>query len=243
MKELHCFSGLGNSAAVARLLSELLPDDFADPVWVFPVYAWGVPPIVARHMANLDLTGKLVHMVCTCGSETGHIDRQWRDLVTARGGMVGGIYSVVMPRSYVCMPFMNTDPRLLVDKKLRDARERVATIASCIAARQNTVDLTLGPLPGFLSRVVYPWFFASLMKTEKFHCADSCSGCGICARSCPNGNIKIENGRPQWGKECTWCLRCYHSCPSHSVAYWRFTRKKGQYLHPDYKHIINFSEK
>lgn len=37
MKHLYCFSGLGNSAWVAARLSELLPDDFSDPVFVFPV--------------------------------------------------------------------------------------------------------------------------------------------------------------------------------------------------------------
>ncbi len=244
MKELYCFSALGNSADVARQLSELLPPDFPDPVWVFPVYAWGVPPIVVRHIQTTDLTGKLVHMVCTCGSETGHIDRQWRQLVTGQKGMVGGIYSVVMPRSYVCMPFMNTDPQPLVNKKLSMARQRVRTIAACIAARQNTVDLNLGPCPGFLSRVMYPWFFKSLMKTTRFHPSPACSGCGICARACPNNNISLSDShKPQWGENCTWCLRCYHSCPAHAIAYWRFTNKKGQYLHPEYKQIITLSQK
>lgn len=243
MKELYCYSGLGNSAAVAEMLEKALPADFADPVCVFPVYAWGVPPIVIKALENIDFTGKLVHMVCTCGSETGRIDRQWRRLVTARGGMVGGIYSVIMPLSYICMPFMNTDPEAKVRRKLEAAKERVQTIAACIAARQQTVDLTLGPCPGFLSKVVYPWFFARLMKTRKFHTAPSCTECGLCASRCPNGNIRMVDGRPQWGDDCTFCLRCYHSCPTHSVAYWRFTRHKGQYLHPDYKEVMKFSKK
>lgn len=243
MKELYCFSGLGNSAAVAEMLAAELPAEFADPVWVFPVYAWGVPPIVIKALENVDFNGKLVHMVCTCGSETGRIDRQWSRLVEDHGGVTGGIYSVVMPRSYICMPFMNTDPETTVKCKLEQARVRVSAIASSIAAHRRTVDLHFGPLPGFLSRVVYPWFFASLMKTSKFHSAPTCTGCGICASKCPNGNIAMANGRPQWGDNCTYCLRCYHSCPSHSVAYWRFTNHKGQYLHPDYKQIIKFSEK
>lgn len=234
MTDLHCFSGLGNSAAIAAMLEEFLPADFSDPVWVFPVYAWGVPPIVIEQMQGVDLTGKLVHMVCSCGSETGHIDRQWRRLVTERGGMVGGIYSVVMPRSYVFMPFMNTDSPALVEKKLAEARGRVETIAACIAARHQTVDLHLGPLPGFLSRVMYPFFFNTLMKTKNYHPRKQCGGCGTCARSCPYGNITMVDGKPQWGDRCTWCLRCYHACPSHSVAYWRFTRRKGQYHHPDF---------
>lgn len=243
MKNLRCFSGLGNSAYVAKLLSETLPADFADHVWVFPVYAWGVPPIVIKALEHTDFNGEPVHMVCTCGSETGHIDRQWHSLVTERNGRVCGIYSVVMPLSYVCMPFMNVDSKENERKKLNAASERVKTIAACILARSQTVDLTLGPCPGFLSRVVYPRFFKSLMKATKWHATRACNGCGLCARQCPNGNITMTNGRPQWGNNCTYCLRCYHGCRQHAAAYWRFTRHKGQYLHPDFKSVIKFSEK
>ncbi|MCM1310992.1 MAG: EFR1 family ferrodoxin [Bacteroides sp.] len=243
MKNLRCFSGLGNSASVAMMLSEAMPEDFADHVWVFPVYAWGVPPIVIKALKHTDFRGEYVHMVCTCGSETGHIDRQWRRLVTERNGIAGGIYSVVMPLSYVCMPFMNVDPKDKEARKLAAAPGRVQTIAACIQARQQTVDLTLGPCPGFLSRVVYPWFFNTLMRATKWHVSNSCTGCGLCASQCPNQNITLVNGRPQWGADCTYCLRCYHGCRRHAVAYWRFTRHKGQYLHPDFKQVIKFSEK
>ncbi len=235
MIDLHCFSGLGNSAAVATQLQKLLPADFEDSIWVFPVYAWGVPPIVLEELAHTNFNGKLVHMVCTCGSETGHIDWQWNRLVKEHGGIVGGIYSVVMPRSYVFMPFMNTDPENVVRQKLIDAETRVKEIARNIANRKHVIDLHLGPFPGFLSRVVYPWFFKTLMKTKNYHSTPNCIGCKICARSCPYGNITLgSDGRPQWGNKCTWCLRCYHSCPTHSVNYWRFSRNKGQYHHPDF---------
>ena len=62
-----CFSGTGNSAAVASRLSVLLDDESLvllrgeiltgeKPaltlkgeriIWVFPTYSWGVPPVVA----------------------------------------------------------------------------------------------------------------------------------------------------------------------------------------------------
>lgn len=234
MKNLYCYSGLGNSAAVAAQLEALLPADFNDHVWVFPVYAWGVPPIVLRDMEDVDFKGGTVHMVCTCGSETGHIDWQWSRLVKEHNGVVGGMYSVVMPLSFVFMPFMNTDPQTIVNRKLNESKQRIKSIAEHIAARQHVIDLALGPFPGLLSRVLYPWFFKSLMKTKNYRTDSKCIGCGACARSCPYGNITMTNGRPQWGNNCTWCLRCYHGCPTHSVNYWRFTRTKGQYHHPDF---------
>ncbi len=47
---IHCFSGNGNSAAVAARLGQLLHDESNDILWVFPVYAWGIPPVVVSRI-------------------------------------------------------------------------------------------------------------------------------------------------------------------------------------------------
>ena len=36
------------------------------------------------------------------------------------------------------------------------------------------------------------------MSPRPFHASDACVGCGICARSCPTGNITMKGGRPAW---------------------------------------------
>ena len=236
---IHCFSGMGNSAAVANRLELKLPPNYPAEIWVFPVYSWGVPPVVVKHIEQLDLSGKVCHMVCTCGDDTGNIDRQWRRLVESRGGSAGSIFSVRMPNTYVCLPFMDVDSRPVADRKLRDAADRVDSIARSIMSGEIVTDIRRGALPALKSAVIYPAFFRHLMKASKFHSTASCLSCGRCIALCPNKNISAgPDGRPQWAENCAFCLRCFHSCKAHAVAYGSQTRKKGQFLHPDFQWLI-----
>lgn len=234
--EIRIFSGMGNSMAVGRKLEQLLAaDESSDLLWVFPVYAWGVPPVLVKHLQQQNLAGRRCHMVCTFGDEAGMIERQWRQLIESRGGTVGGIFGVQMPNTYVCLPFFNVDGTALQARKLAAADVRVTEIASRLLAGELTPDLHRGPLPRFKSRVIYPWFFRRLMKVSKFHHTVGCTGCGTCIRNCPQRNISPSaDGTPVWGPDCAYCLRCYHICPHHAVAYGRVTARKGQYLHPDF---------
>ncbi|MCX7922911.1 MAG: EFR1 family ferrodoxin [Clostridia bacterium] len=44
-----------------------------------------------------------------------------------------------------------------------------------------------------------------------------CNACGWCERSCPRGNIKLENGIPAFGKGCVLCLKCIYGCPNRAL--------------------------
>lgn len=237
--ETVIFSGMGNSQAVGEALMGLLADagTEADMLWVFPVYAWGVPPVLVRYIEGLDLTGRVCHMVCTFGDEAGRTDRQWRRLIAGRGGTPGGVYGVRMPNTYVCLPFFDVDSPRVRQAKLDAAGERIEAIARAIASGSRATDLYYaGPLPGLKSRLIYPWFFRNQMKMGRFHHTVGCTGCGVCASACPSGNITRDvDGAPQWGSDCAFCLRCYHICPQHAVAYGRQTSGKGQYLHPKFR--------
>lgn len=231
--ETIIFSGMGNSRWVGEQLRQKLADcgTEADMLWVFPVYSWGVPPVLVRHIESLDLTGRVCHMVCTYGDEAGHIDRQWRRLITSRGGTVGGIFGVLMPNTYVCLPFFDVDSPKVRAAKLAAAPARVEAMARALAEGRRDTDLHIGPLPAFKSGVIYPWFFKHQMKSGKFHHTAGCTACGICAKNCPVGNISRDSdGAPVWGPDCAFCLRCYHICPHHAVAYGKITARKGQYL-------------
>ena len=87
---VYYFSGSGNTRYVARQLSEQIGEDLrfipeTDAIsekfagrslgFLFPIYSWGVPPIVTDFIRNLpeDMIKEIkdkslpVWMVCTCG--------------------------------------------------------------------------------------------------------------------------------------------------------------------------------
>lgn len=249
-----CFSGEGNSLDVAHKLAELLPGEnlFIPPadmlrdmiqaaptstsnqiIWVFPVYSWGMPPVVARLIRNIqnirDTPVTKHYMVATCGDDAGYTHRRWRKLISSRGWSPAGAFTVIMPNTYVCMKGFDVDSEKLEQQKLAASKERIADIARKITQTYEGTDVTRGKWPYFKSYVIYPWFVKYCMNPKGFHVADNCTRCGLCSRSCPMSNISMSP-MPVWGKQCAFCLRCYHICPAKAVAYGKTTIGKGHYL-------------
>lgn len=74
------------------------------------------------------------------------------------------------------------------------------------------------PLRHLLSVILrIEWIYA-MLQGRHMHAGDACTGCGLCARSCPMGNIRMENGRPVFGTECSLCVRCSFSCPENAIS-------------------------
>lgn len=212
------------------------PDDDV-VIWAFPIYSWGVPPVMLRLIENVNIKGGASHvrhyMLCTCGDDMGYADRQWKRAIEARGWEACAAYSVLMPNTYVCMKGFDVDTPEVADRKLKAAYGRVEEIAGLIKSRSCESSLHRGAMPWIKSRVVYPWFVRYKMSPKPFRATDRCVGCGQCAESCPMMNIDMVEGdgttRPRWGAECAMCLRCYHICPCHAIAYGKATEGKGQY--------------
>lgn len=249
-----CFSGTGNSLMVARELQrhiggeilslegELLLNPAAtvhrvpegeDVVWVFPIYSWGVPPVMARFIRRCKLKGaheSRHFMVCTCGDDIGRADDRWRNLVGRRGWTPRGAFSVIMPNTYVCMKGFDTDAPEVKASKLAAMPERVTRIVAAMRRGFAESDVTRGSYAWLKTAVVYPFFKYTCMSPGPFAATDACITCGLCARECPMENITMNNGRPTWGDRCALCLRCYHHCPVHAIEYGKETQSKGQYV-------------
>lgn len=234
-----CFSGTGNSAAVARLLDKHL-DHSRRIIWVTPVHAWGLPHVVTEAIgqwpgpfAGMKVIGTAAQdaphwLVLTCGDDVGRAPAMWRNVLHKQGLEARSAYSVRMPNTYVNLPGFDVDSPAVEKGKLDAMPGRVQEIAKAIAAQKAGDDVVPGAFPAFKTKVLNPIFNALLMSPKCFRVNERCKRCGSCAKACPVGNITMTENGPVFGAKCTTCMACYHICPGKCISR-PCTKGKGQY--------------
>ena len=224
--------------------------------FVFPVHGWRVPRLVREFIANLKIQrtentedGKkeeprrpFVYCVCTAGDSIGLTIENLNEVISSNPSLaalditaVDSSYSLIMPESYVGLPFMDVDPKEREIRKKEEAAQELAVVCEEIFNRKQGVNrLVKGPIPWFFTKVVGGFFEKVLITDKRFHVEkDRCVKCGICANVCPVGDIKGGHGSyPEWlhHKDCLTCFTCYHHCPHHAIEFGKQTQKKGQYF-------------
>ncbi len=74
-----------------------------------------------------------------------------------------------------------------------------------------------------------PGVLSLFVKADAFRATDACIGCGKCVELCPLNNIRLENGKPVWGKNCTHCMACICHCPKEAIEYGKKSKGKPRY--------------
>ena len=246
------FSGTGNTrwvaTAIAKALGEeqlYIPDliragrnEFALKEderlgFCFPTHGWQPPRIVRDFIRELRLN--IVPDYCwaltTCGDNTGETMTILNKDLQKKGLQAETLFSVIMPESYVCLPFMKTDPEDKERWKIENAKRQLHHIVSILKDRKRGIEeLEKGATPRLYSYVIGEYFNKRMVNDKKFTVdADVCIQCGKCEKVCPVDNIKgtppvwLHNG---W---CTSCLACFHYCPVHAINFGKITRRRDQY--------------
>ena len=137
------FSGTGNSAWAARQLARLTGDEACDITnlkelpdlanaeqigFVFPVYAWGAPEIMAEFAKKLPKRQVFTFGVCTCGGNAGLTMKQFSKLYP-----LSSSYSLRMPNNYI------------IGSDTDDEGEILQTLT---AARKGNADIAIGNIVG-----------------------------------------------------------------------------------------------
>ena len=250
------FSGTGNTRWAARTLAERtgerllsIPGELRERHvyqladgerigFCFPVHGWQPPHIVREFIRCMDIRnaeGHYCYAVATCGDNIGLTMELLGKELRLCGLRLDSVFSLIMPESYVCLPFMYTDTPEREREKIAQAAVDLDAYARLIVERKaGEVHTQRGAAPWFLSHVIGAYFNKQMITDRKFTVdADRCIHCGRCQQACPTGDVSLNDLRlPQWrhNGSCTCCLSCYHHCPVHAINYGRITRRRGQYF-------------
>lgn len=231
------FSGTGNSEWVARQLARLTGDEACDITtlkklpdldsnrqlgFVFPIYAWGAPEIVAKFAKKLPQTQAFTFGVCTCGAEAGLALKQFSKLYP-----LSSSYSLVMPNNYILGS--DTDEEGEIRQKITAARAELERISGEIQRQEPVYRVHEGGLAGVKSHLVNFGFNKFARSAKPFFAGDNCNGCGLCERNCPAHAITLQDGKPVWAAQCYQCLRCINECPRQAIQYGKSTAGRRRY--------------
>ena len=240
------FSGTGNSRWAAERLATLtgekmffIPKELQKGIcsyelaederigFCFPTHGWQPPKIVRRFIEQLSIInskGHYCYALTTCGDSIGlTMEMLNRELERAGIPTASSMFSLTMPESYVCLPFMYTDNPQREKEKIAIADQLLEQYAVMILERRHGEILT--------TRGFAPWLMSHVIGSYFNRCKDLCIGCHRCEQVCPTGDVLFTKDLPTWkhNGSCTSCLACYHHCPHHAINYGDITRKRGQY--------------
>lgn len=244
------FSGTGNSAYVAEkigrqaedetvnLFEKIRSHDFSeihsDKPWVVvsPTYAWRLPRIVQEWLMKTKLTGcRNIYFVLTCGGNIGNAGVYAKKLCVSKGMQFYGCIPVVMPENYIALFTAPAEEETLAI--IRRADEAIEKAALLIKTKEIYTQSDITWKDRMNSGIVNDLFYPVFVHAKKFYVTEACVSCGKCEKLCPLENIRLENGRPVWGKSCTHCMACICKCPKEAIEYGGHTKGLVRYSCPE----------
>jgi ferredoxin len=239
-----CFSGTGNCLDMAKNIARGLGD--TDIVmmrsvptvtdvrgakrvgFIFPCYAGGLPGGVEETLNALQVDPvSYKFAVCQCAAYPGtglsivdrlfHLD-YWQ-VVTHQCSCIW-----LFPHTMMMPPL---SPEAAQERSEREAKRIAQEVSAC---KRSDKAPKANPLNKAESSA---WPMLSKKKAKKFTVSSMCIGCGTCVKVCPKRNIRMLDGRPQFGTDCLQCLACLQYCPQEAISLGRITQKREHYHNPN----------
>ena len=174
------------------------------------------------------LTGaERIWFVMDCGSEIGNAAGYNRQLAAQKHLRYMGTAQIIMPENYIAM--FHAPQAEQARRIVEQAAPALQKVLAQLRAGQEFSPLRDTLYDRFMSGPVNPAFYRFFVKADAFRATDACIGCGKCMELCPLNNIRLENGKPVWGKNCTHCMACICYCPKEAIEYGKKSKGKPRY--------------
>lgn len=204
----------------------------------FPALGFSAPQPVIRALRSLPgLPGLRAAVLCACGATAakGRVSVGWSGtavpevlrILVRKGAVPVGTVEASYPENWTQVSPPGDEAGRAAMTSLGDGQARefgVRLAASLAADEQVSQGLPAGSvLRGPVSRALGPLMargFRTLgrrLLARLFVADGSCTSCGLCARSCPAGAIRMTGARPAWTTACSACNRCINLCPEKAI--------------------------
>lgn len=232
-KVIYYFSGTGNSLRAAVKIAARLGDTEIismrnDPSkvpatdcdvigFIYPVYHWTMPEPAYQFVKALSINpSAYIFAVAMPSLVLGYACEKLAKLLDAKGAALayGTKVSSVANYALVYPPFPS--PHIVVPR----AEKKLDKIAAEVASGLHKDYPRAGALVKRKYAKVMPQYKALQPFADRpFTVSDDCVSCGLCARICPCGNIKMMGGKPEFLHHCAQCMACVSFCPRRAIGY------------------------
>lgn len=249
MAVIYCFSATGNSLYVAKQIGKEINANIMpmrekevsceeDVIgFVFPVYFWSLPYQVEQFIKGLRIKSQnsYIFAIATYGGDVIGILGAVEQILAGKGYHLNYGKAIKAVENYI--PAYKVNDTDKVESRLQN------NLSMACEAIKNKETSKFARYT-FINKCVR-YFFPARKKDcdQYFTISAKCTGCGVCSKVCPAGNISILNQKPQFAHQCEHCMACIHACPQEAIEWKKGTIGKERFRnrHISLKELIAFN--
>lgn len=244
------FTGTGNSLYVAKEISKgfsqcdivAIPKavdrkefdykDYSEVGFVMPLYFMGMPVMVKEFINKICIpNATYIFSVITRAYTKGLVFTEMNKTLIKQGKTLYYGRYISFPDCYIRWDQAHDEESQ--QKVFKKATNQLEIIKEELLEERIYVQKE-GKILNTTSLVINEIWKARLSSINKtFKVSKDCSQCGICIRTCPAKNIKLENNILKWDKKCQDCMACVQSCPNKAIYFNGKTKNKRRYRNPN----------